>query len=423
MRKRNLGSKSGGKSLLKTSLTPSGAIAAFERAFRSGNPNEVERLLRDMLNVQVAVVDDKQKAEERLAKGEKIKTIPVPYGVFLRKIREILAESNRGKDAGIYLLKPTDNRIPYLLSPIFSLEEILPGKTYVLLSNLAGYSNREGLTFSGSGCSTGFEEQPETEWREKFTEGRFQIWEEHSQGVWERSERIAKIYRPFIQTWTEHVLNEQWKGSPDQKEQFVESVLWAIRVAALLHDVGKLNQRWQDVVWGNEKRIRNESVEQQKVSQLIARTSPLPNDEIRKQLVRPPSHASFAYPFLKAFLRELLGDYRFLDTIALAAARHHCLEVAGAVRKGDFKLSEGADDVLRELLERVLGELSENEKNVLKNALDQALCAVQEETKADEPPSPSDDFYFIYCLANRMVKVCDWEDASQTTIELQGLEG
>jgi len=419
MAKRKLGSKSEGKSFPKTSLTPSEAIAAFERAFRSGNPNEVERLLRDMLNVQVAVVDDKKEAEERLAKGEKIKTIPVPYGVFLGKIGKILAEGSRGKDAGIYLLKPMGNRNPYVLSPIFSLEEILPGKTYVLLSNLAGYSDREGLTFSGSGCSTGFEEQPKAERQEKFMEGRFQTWEEHSQGVWERSERVAKIYRPFVQAWAEHVLNEQFKEAPDQKGGFVESVLWAMRVAALLHDVGKLNQHWQEVVGENEGKIHNESVEQQKVGRLIARTGPISNDEIRKQLFRPPAHAPFAYPFLKAFLRELLGDYRLLDAIALAAARHHCLEVTGAVMKGDFKLSDGADDVLKELLKKVLGELSENEMNALENALCQALRAVQEETKADEPPSPSDDFYFIYCLANRMVKVCDWEDVSQATIELQ----
>lgn len=402
---------------IKRAITPSEAIASFERAFRSGNPDEVEKLLRDVLNVQVAVVDDKLEAEKKLAEGKKLKTVPVPYEVFLGKVRTILTESSRnrsikGSDPGVYFLEAN------LLSPVSSTEEILPGKTYVLLSALAGYSSEEGLTFSGPGCSTGFEDQPEAERREKFTEGRFQTWQEHSQGVWERSKRIAKFYRPFIQSWAKGVLSEQWKATTKQEqattkqEQFVESVLWAIRIATFLHDVGKLNEQWQDVIWKNEQTISG-----RQSRQFIARTNPVPNDEIRKQLHKPPSHAPFAYPFLSTFLRELLGDYRFLDAIALAAARHHCLEVTGALKE-EFKWANGADVVLQQLLEKILGELSEDGKNTLNKALSQALQTVQGETIADEPPSPADDFYFIYCLTNRMVKICDWEDAGQTTIEL-----
>lgn len=36
----------------------------------------------------------------------------------------------------------------------------------------------------------------------------------------------------------------------------------------------------------------------------------------------------------------------------------------------------------------------------------------------DEPPSPSDDFYFLYVITNRVVKFADWEDAGNEVIEL-----
>ena len=59
-------------------ITPSDAFAAYERAFRAGSPREVEELLREMLNVQVAVVKDKDQAEEELRQGKRLKTVSVP---------------------------------------------------------------------------------------------------------------------------------------------------------------------------------------------------------------------------------------------------------------------------------------------------------------------------------------------------------
>jgi len=41
----------------------------------------------------------------------------------------------------------------------------------------------------------------------------------------------------------------------------------------------------------------------------------------------------------------------------------------------------------------------------------------------DEPPSPSDDFYFIYSIVNRVIKFADWEDAGGKIIELPEILG
>lgn len=390
----------------KKVITPSDALGAYERAFRSGNPREVEELLREMLNVQVAVVNSKEDAETQILQGKRLKTVSVPYGVFLEK--------HRGKE--VYRLDLSalkKQKKGGILEKVGSFDEIVPNRTYVLLSSEAGYSKDCGLTFEGPGDPTGFEDEPNAERQEKWTEGRFQAWDEHAKGVWGRSECIAELYRPFVERWVEQVLGLRDQGNND----FVEAILWAMRMAVYLHDVGKLNQEWQDTMWKNEQEISGRSR-----CGFIARTSPVPNEQVRNKLKPAPFHAPFAYPFVKAFLRSILGDYRFLDHIALASARHHSLEVTGAIEKGEFEWAQNPQDAeqwLHQEIQRLLQPEDEDEEKRLKRALEKASQAIVQASKADEPPGPTDDFYFLYCLANRLVKVCDWEDAGQQDIELR----
>lgn len=414
----------------RVAVTVSEAIGAFERAFRTGNANEVEQLLRQALNVQVAVVNSKEEVKEALVAGKMLKTITVPYGVFLGKVKEIL---NRRRDncdeeePCMYSLEPNpiwDNDSQYPLYPLSSSETALPGKTFVLLSTVAGYSHTTGLTFDGPGECTGFENQPEADDREKRGAGRFQTWQDHVAGVWQRSERLAEIYRPFVKSWAERALAPQWEGEDGKTRlaKFVDGVIWAMRVAALLHDIGKLRKSWQQVVWENEKDLSGRSPGGSLAEKFIARTSPVPEGEERHKLHRPGPHAPYAYPLLSSFLRAILGDWRFLESgVALAAARHHSLEVPGSVEPGGFSLAEGADEFLKFWLPTVLSVGGERKSEVLK-ALDEAVEYTKRGSPVDESPSPSDDFYFLYCLTNRMVKVCDWEDASEHTIELPGFK-
>lgn len=406
----------------KKAITVSEAIGALERAFRMRSPNEVEQLLRETLNVQIAVVDDKAQAEEALTNRKKLKTITVPYGVFLGKAREILKERNED-GASIYSLEInpilSDNQ-PFILRAIYS-EDILPGKTYAILSDRAGYSELKGLTFSGTGDSIGFEDMPEAECREKFTQGYFQTWKEHVNGVLKRNGRLEKIYRPFIENWTRNALAPQWKDDGEKRvNDFVDSILWAMRLVVLFHDIGKLKRDWQEVVWENEERIRGKKIKHEQMDKYIARTSYVNTEQTRRQLKKPPPHAPYAYPFLSAFLRNTLGDFRFLDAISLASARHHSLEVAGGIAAGKFNLADGATEFLVNWLPEVLKVDGEDKTKII-NALNAAIIHTNKGSLADEPPSPSDDFYFLYCLTNRMVKLCDWEDAGRQTIELTGI--
>ncbi|ERM92162.1 hypothetical protein O163_06710 [Caldanaerobacter subterraneus subsp. yonseiensis KB-1] len=388
-------------------ITPSDAFATYERAFWAGSPGEVEDLLREMLNVQVAVVKDKNSAEEALRQGKRLKTISVSYSIFLNKFRSKVVKT-------VYQLEPSTHKNQDFLVEVKSEEKICPNHTYVLLAQEAGYSPEKGLTFEGDGQETGFESQPDAETREKTTTGRFQNWEDHAKGAWERSIRITKLYRPFVERWAKEVFNLDNEGL----QSFVDSLEWAMQIAVYFHDIGKLNKKWQEIMWENELKIINNKSR----NSYIARTSPLNSSTQKNELKKPPFHAPFAYPFLRFLLRGILGDYRFLDKLALAAARHHSLEVTGAIERNKFEWDEWdgakADEWLQDQI-RTLLDFSEKEAEGMEKILDEASRKIAEESEADEPPGPTDDFYFLYCVTNRLVKICDWEDAGGIDIELR----
>lgn len=365
-------------------LTVSQAIGVFERAFNRRDPDEIESLLREMLNVNIAITKDITRFKEELAKGRYPITITVPFGVFVYKVK---TKNLRTKVWLIDLKSIKHGEI--VLQPCHDIALIQPSKTYLIDASIAGYSEHEGLTFDGNGEETGFELIPKHEKMEKETTGYDQTVKEHFLGVWRRSSSIALTYKPFLKRWCMNILNK----SEADADGIADIILTSIQIAAAFHDVGKLNLSWQKAIgWtvGHD---------------FIARTKD------RKQGV--PEHAKYAYPFLKELLRRGFGDYRLFDHIALAAAKHHSLEVGGIVKENEFLLPEGADAALKEIAREVDSELD--------GIITSAISALQEGSLADEPPSPSNDFYFIYCIAHRMIKICDWEDAGNKTLELEGI--
>jgi CRISPR-associated endonuclease Cas3-HD len=370
-------------------LTVSEAINIFERTFRARNPNEIERVLRENINVQVAVIDSRESAKNKINEGYYPLTVRIPYGVFISKVKE--------RELKVYSLEQ-ENMISreskkWRLEEVRSPNEILPNKTYFLLKDEAGYHPDLGLAFDGKGEVTGFEKIKGGEKAEKFGIGKEQTWEEHAVGAYSRADRILKIYRPFLIDWTENVFSIQ-NLNEKQINDTTDAVTLAIKISVLLHDIGKLRKEWQEAVgWKAEQPY-------------IARTS---------GRYRVPFHAPYAYPFLKTILRDIFGEYRFLDTIALAIARHHSLEVTGAVRENDFKLIDKKVVELLNLLLRSITELKTYSKEEL---IQHSIEVTNRGSLMDEPPSPSDDFYFIYAITNRVVKLADWEDAGDEIIEL-----
>ncbi|NIP67504.1 hypothetical protein GWN63_04030, partial [Candidatus Bathyarchaeota archaeon] len=168
------------------------AIGVFEGAFRRGAPNEVEQQLREMVNVQVVVAESKGAFEKYLLKEDQWpEMITLPYGVFLGKVREkrlnvykidLTALKEKSKtmireDAGVF----------FRWEVVFSCQDIseaLPGRSYLLLADQAGYSEEKGLTFEGIGGETGWVEKGRAgvTWDDG---GRYQSFQEHSTGVYQ----------------------------------------------------------------------------------------------------------------------------------------------------------------------------------------------------------------------------------------------
>lgn len=371
-------------------LTVSEAIDILERAFRAKNPNEIERVLRENLNVQVAIIGSKENAENKINKGYYPITVRVPYGIF----------KSKAKDKKIYSCEQetiiSEENKRWKLQEV-SINEVLPFNTYFLLRDEAGYHPELGLTFKGEGEVTGFEEIKKGEKSEKFGEGREQTWEEHAIGSYRKAEQILELYKAFLVDWAKSVFSVQ-NLSDEEINETIDAMIVAIKISVLLHDVGKLRKGWQEAVgW-------------EKGKSYIARTS---------QRHKVPFHAPYAYPFLKTLLRGIFGEYRFLDTIALAVARHHSLEVTGAIKENDFELAdENVVKSILNILSENIPELKTHDKKELEKKIQGSVKATNEGSFMDEPPNPSDDFYFLYTITNRVVKLADWEDAGDEIIEL-----
>lgn len=377
-------------------ITISEAIEIFESAFRTKNPSEIEEVLRESIDVKVAIINSPDELIQKIKDGYYPITISVPYSVFISKLKE------RGITK-IYEVKFGTTMDDVTVLKV-NINTITPGKTYFLLKDDAGYSSELGLTFRGKGEVTGFEKVCKGEIMEKFEAGKDQSWEDHAKGTYKEAIRILEIYKPFIISWLESVSRPQ---NLDKKEieETVDAIILAIKIAAFFHDIGKLRKEWQ------------ESVRWKSGQPYLART---------KEKYRVPFHGPYAYPFLKKFLRNIFGDYRFLDVIALATARHHSLEVTGSIKPNMFQLvdNETVAEYLANLTLNVISEMKDVGYDKLKKIIEDIIKHVnQHGSLMDEPPSPSDDFYFIYTVTNRVIKFADWCDAGGETLELSTYSG
>lgn len=359
-------------------LTVAEALGVYERAFRRRAPAEVERVLRDLVNVQIMVSDALETTRERLREGSDWpETVSMPYGTFLSEATRLQAYPLEGESQ-----QRAVGGQPTRLA--------LPGRTYVLLASEAGYDRELGLTLAGDGDATPWKTLPTAEQRERY-QGRAQTFEAHARGVWQRGQRLSALYEPFVALWARRIFGPL---SDLEVEGLAAALMEAVRVAALFHDVGKLGVEWQKAVgW-------------QPGQALIARTA---------TRGRAPKHAVYAYPFLAALLKQVFGQRRLAALLALAVAQHHSLSVTGTVEEGEFDCAPGTVEALVALAR----ELTDDS---VAAAIPQALDAVSRGSSADEPPGPSDDFYMLYCVAHRLAKLADWEDAGDQTIEMKGRE-
>lgn len=376
-------------------LTPAKALGLYEQAYRTRDPGSVERALRDVLPANLVIRPRHElqgkgaeppplvmavQANMDLSRAERrqLETVSVSQGTLFTIMRERPGELLR-------LFVNHEDRTVKLERTRYPA----PGETYVLAAEVAGYTEALGLSLHPVDApgSTGWVEpdRPPVS-----SGGQEQEFCQHARGVFQRVQRLIHHYRPFLVSW-QRVFPETVQAP----EEFVDALLELIGLAALYHDVGKLSRGWQeDVGWHGPG--------------YIARTAP-PHGQPRRR--RPRPHAYHAFPFLRLLLEPYASGAPVHEWIALAAARHHTI-----TRDGDTLRWRGEqyDDDVMDLLRSVAPDPDVAERI----GADLLAPLAQDGLYTLDAPSPADDFYPLYCIANRLIKLADQEDAAGHEIEL-----
>jgi len=415
------------------SITIADALGLLDQTFHSRSADVLEGTLREINNVQVVVVSEPPRnvagtevvggeggenlseferylAQQNLLKPyqrDTLESIPVSYGRFARRLEEqdlweLKLVKEERYDKPLYLLQRA--------------ERVRPNHTYILPQARAGYSPTVGLSFGEvdyvepvHGLITPV--VPRLSEQAQPPKHNFQGWRAHCSRVYRA---VDSMLKSKYSAWIFHIAEQmQARGALESAEQFAQTLESMIRLAALLHDIGKLSQGWQRAIGWREGEFWAKSKEGVRVGEL-------------------PPHAFHALPALRYLFYQLgvvdeQGKVdRLAELIALAAARHHSLgELDGTLKWQPFELHEGVLEEIQQLLRDELGEDSEPIQALIAPGLfdhinDASTYELIEgkHTYVLDTPSPSEDYYPFYVLASRMIKVGDWEASGEREVEL-----
>lgn len=398
-------------------LTPGQALSAYEEAFRGRSPAVIENSLREMLNVKVVIYpisthEDARTFLKTLEEEEKKpwvarrvpESVSLPLSALhgLSHLQHGIRRLYRSSSEKIKGMSQRKNRWQLISDP-----PIIPNGVYVLHPDDAGYTRVMGMTLQRNpGEGIGELTLLSSDWILSHSwvrkwRARDQSYVEHVEGTVRAAARIWTLYAPFISLWAEKVLELE---DGKKGEDFSEALWPLVQTAVAFHDVGKLQVSWQ-------QGLRKATEEGLRVDGPIARTA------IKKARFLP-SHANYAYILLKRVYEVLGVPEPFRRFIALASARHHTIgfndtvgwqgtelvSEAGTLLTGGVLAQLLPEDELRTAVDRFLTDLSSSRSKIQRETIDS--------------PSPADDFYLLYCVVNRIVKLADWEDAAGKEVEL-----
>lgn len=415
-------------------ITIPDALGLLNQTFHSRRPDVLENTLREINNVQVVVVSEPPQnaagteivgeeggaglseferylAQQNLLRPHQrdtLESIPVSYGRFARRLEErdlweLKLVKEESYDKPLYVLQRA--------------ERVLPNRTYLLTQADAGYSPTVGLSFGEvddvepvHGLITPV--VPRLSGQAQPRGHSFQSWRDHSSRVYRA---VDSMLRSRYSVWILHIAKQmQARGALESAEQFTQTLESMIRLAALLHDIGKLSRGWQqEIGWREGDGFWAKSKEGVKVGEL-------------------PPHAFHALPALRYLFCKLgvvdeQGKVdRLAELIALAASRHHSLgDPDGTLKWQPFELHEGVLEEIQRLLQDELGEDSGPIQALITPGLfdhinDASTYELKEgkHTYVLDTPGPSEDYYPFYVLASRMIKVGDWEASGEREVEL-----
>ncbi len=376
------------------------ALNLFDRAAQEHKPGEIANEFREILSVEVAVEEGEEVRLDDLAQRDLQVMLsrdqhPETSSVSLGRAWSLIREAKGGA------AKISFENDELILRPA---SYVRPGDVLIVPSS-AGYLHPDkGLCFGdGSNVPGAVLTSDWLDRRKKrvqqYVPGRRQVLLEHTSNV------MDGTYRRFAESGAyRNPLVKILEALEPQKDanHLADLIAELARVAAVFHDLGKADQRWQ---------ARARELDPQCSAQLIGRT--LNTGEHIGIPHTPPSYAAT----IRAceLLIGSLGSAEYLiRAIALAAARHHSsfLNPSGAK---NYAFQPHVETVA--FVKNVLTQMTAP-KTVL-DRIDEVIIAAKTRPTADQVPLmlPNDDLFPVYALVGRAILLADREDAKGEEIE------
>jgi len=339
---------------LRLSILKSLGDSAF-----NGNRKGIEDCVRDILTTNITICDnpDELKAADLLG----MPWIDIDVRVLNNRMKKMSAK--------FWLVKFERDEDGKLTRRLFNTYEALPYEYYVIPSYYSAYSPELGLMLSSG--KTGIKLEPSREKPKEQEEwiSRDEAWIDHVNAC-------LKMFDLFkLRELSSLKLLQKLLGLSEWQTEGV------VALCLVLHDLGKLNVKWQKSFGINE-----------------SNSSPIAKATNERRRAKPPPHATISAYATYWLLEDLMkNNIRKTYALHLAIGHHH-----------HTRAERGCDYVLKWLnvANQKIMEVSE------KHNLNMDVSLIKDQgynvnLAQSFPGIEKIDEYSIYCILSRFIRLCD----------------
>ena len=279
-------------------LTPEkegGILYTLSKASFEGNASEAQKAVRGReFSVEVSICN---KLNEEIEKAQNLESISVPISILEKELKD-----KKVKIRKFEWIREEYGQKPERKIKEASLNNIFPGDHIILPKEMAYYDDKIGLIIGRKGEQE-FEpiekERQISEFEPK--EYKLESWVEHAKNTLKQFNELIKKEKYMLKK-----LCDAWGIKEDR-------FLTLARLAVLLHDLGKLNQEWQEKIGAS-------------------RDEPLAHSD-NPHIKNLPHHSAISawaiVDLVKEMAKEFLGAERkksirkLASVLVLAVAHHH----------------------------------------------------------------------------------------------------
>jgi len=254
-------------------------LNTLSKAAFTGEKKLAEDAVREVFSCEIAIHNN----PFSLDNPYKLKTVKIHTGVLRKFFNKKQPKMWKIEENNIISDEASDVRPIKIQSP----EEIVPYSFYIVHPNYIKYTSESGLLFEPRG------ENFECESKREYVQPQYEY---EKEGWVEHSRKTLKVFETIFLPRYRFAIEKFAKAWKMEYSDFVEKM----KIAILLHDIGKLNKKWQEKAGWKEG------------EEPLAHSG---NEDIKKF----PSHA----PISAYALKKLFIEWKIKKAIKGAIAHHH----------------------------------------------------------------------------------------------------